>query len=177
MALLADPVKWEYVTVSSSRLHGRGLFAARDFAKGQRIMEYRGTKVTKAEGERRTERQWARRRVYVFTLNKRFDLDGSPAWNLARLANHSCEPNCESQDDRGRRIWIVAKKAIKAGDELTYDYHFDFVDPPPQCLCGAPLCRGYIVGPHHTRRLKAWIVRQGLPLPAGLQPKPAKRAR
>ncbi len=167
---LPDPKRWEYVRVHSG-LHGRGLFAAVDMPKGQRVMEYLGERVGKKESERRTEAQWAKGHVTVFTLNKRVDLDGSPAWNRARLANHSCDPNCESQNDRGRRIWIVARRSVKAGEELTYDYHFDFVDPPPLCLCGAARCRGFIVGPHHVRRLKAWLKRENLPTPAGLLPR------
>ncbi|MEA3189833.1 MAG: uncharacterized protein QOD77_415 [Thermoplasmata archaeon] len=158
-----------HVKVGRSRLHGRGLFAARDFRKGDRVMEYGGEKVGKREGTVRTEAQWKKGRVYTFELNKRWDIDGSPKWNVARLANYSCDPNCESENDHGRRIWIVAKRPIKEGDEITYDYNFSFVDPPPVCQCGSPKCRGYIVGEAYLKDLRAWLKRKGLPGGPGLK--------
>lgn len=158
-----------HVRVGRSPLHGRGLFAKRDFAKGDRIMEYGGEKVPKKEGERRTEAQWARGRVYTFELNKRWDLDGSPRWNTARLANYSCDPNAESENEGGRHIWIVAKRPIREGEEVTYDYNFSFVDPPPVCRCGSPKCRGYIVGEAYVKDLRKWLKEHGLPGGPGLR--------
>jgi len=158
---LPPPEEWEYVKVGRSKLHGRGLFAARDLPKGTYVMEYRGERLGKREGTRRTNEQWAKGRVYTFELNQRVDIDGSPQWNLARLANFSCEPNTESQNERGRRIWIVALRDIKAGEEITYDYNFSFVDPPPVCRCGAKRCRGYIVGEGHIPELLAWLDARG----------------
>lgn len=158
---LPEPEAWDYVTVGRSKLHGRGLFAARSLPKGTYVMQYRGEKVAKAEGTRRTDEQWARGRVYTFELNRRFDLDGSVRSNLARLANFSCEPNCESQNEAGRRIWIVATRDIRKGSEITYDYNFSFVEPPPVCLCGSRRCRGYIVGEDHVKELVEWLERTG----------------
>jgi hypothetical protein len=167
---LPTPEAWEYVTVRRSGVHGRGLFAARDLPKGTYVMEYRGERISKRESSRRTDAQWAKGRVYTFELSRRFDLDGSPRWNLARLANFSCDPNCESQNEGGRRIWIVARRGIRKGEEITYDYNFSFVEPPPACRCGAPRCRGYIVGSDHVGDLKAWLeARRGAakPTPKG----------
>jgi SET domain-containing protein len=158
---LPPPEAWEYVEVRQSKLHGRGLFAARDLPKGTYVMEYRGERMGKREGTRRTNAQWAKGRVYTFELNKRTDIDGSPRWNLARLANFSCQPNTESQNERGRRIWIVALRGIRKGEEITYDYNFSFVDPPPVCKCGSRKCRGYIVGEEHVDELIAWLENQG----------------
>lgn len=158
---LPPPEGWEYVTVRRSGVHGRGLFAARDLPKGTYVMEYRGERVAKREGSRRTDAQWERGRVYTFELSRRFDLDGSPRWNLARLANFSCDPNCESHNERGRRIWIVALRDIRKGQEITYDYNFSLVDPPPRCRCGSRRCRGYIVGEDHVAELLAWLDREG----------------
>jgi SET domain-containing protein len=33
--------------------------------------------------------------VYVFELNKKYDIDGGVLRNHARFINHSCDPNCE----------------------------------------------------------------------------------
>ena len=153
---LPEPKDWEYVEVRRSKLHGRGVFAARDLPKGTYVMEYRGEKVPKKEGDRRTNKQWDKGRVYTFELSRNFDLDGAVPWNVARLANFSCDPNCESVNERGRKVWIVAMRDIEAGEEITYDYNFPLIEPPPICLCGSPKCRGYLVGADHLRDLDAW---------------------
>lgn len=150
-------------TVKSSSIHNRGVFAARDIVKGERIIEYRGEKITKAESDRRglahfdESRRTGNGAVYLFVLNKKHDLDGSMEWNLARLINHSCDPNCEAQIIRGR-IWIVAVRKIKAGDELSFDYGFDldcWQDHP--CRCGTKKCAGYIVSRHYRPKLRKLI--------------------
>lgn len=157
------PVGWENIEVRRSAVHGRGLFAARDLPKGTYVMEYKGERVDKKESERRTALQWENGRVYVFELSRRFDLDGAVRSNLARLANFSCDPNCESINDGGRHIWIVAMRAIRKGEELTYDYNFAWDPPPPVCKCGSPKCRGYIVGSDHVDKLKQWLAEQQTP--------------
>lgn len=142
------------VRVRTSPIEGRGLVATRDIAKGERIIEYTGEKVTKAEAERRYERQEAAGRIYLFDLNSRYDVDGAKNGSIARYANHSCDPNTETEIARGH-IWLVARKSIKAGDEVVYDYNFPldgFEDRP--CRCGTAKCRGYIVGASSAGALK-----------------------
>ena len=151
------------VRLGRSGLHGYGLFARMALTRGTRIIEYAGERITKAEADRRDDQRLARLAaggdgcVYIYELNQRHDIDGRVPWNLARRINHSCAPNCETQVVRGR-IWIVALRAIPAGEELTYDYRFDFTewrDHP--CRCGAPGCVGYIVN-----RRQHWRVRRML---------------
>ncbi|MGV3660266.1 MAG: SET domain-containing protein [Prosthecobacter sp.] len=138
-------------TVKSSSIHNRGIFARRDIPKDEAIIEYFGEKITKAESQRRGDALHAKSKrtggaaVYIFTLNKRHDLDGAKGRNPARYINHSCAPNCEAFIGRGR-IWIHALRDIKAGEELTYNYGFDvdtWEDHP--CCCGSERCVGYIV--------------------------------
>lgn len=141
----------ELYEIASSGIHQSGVFASKDIKKGQYIVEYIGEKITKKESQRRAE-EWdkeARTKgfglVYIFELNKRFDIDGNTDNNPAKFINHSCEPNCEAILDDGH-IWIAAKRSIKKGDELTYDYGYDmenFLDHP--CLCRRSKCIGYIV--------------------------------
>lgn len=167
------------VVVRSSGVHGRGLFAKRDIKEGERVLQYMGEKVDKKEGTRRTDKQWDRGRVYTFELNKTHDIDGSPPWNVARLANHSCNPNCESRNDRGRAIWVVALRDIRKGEEISYDYNFPLTDPPPVCRCGAANCRGYIVGSEYISALNRWLRRHGKPPVTkryGKQAPPTKKA-
>ena len=144
----------------NSGIHNNGLFAARDIRKGEYIIEYVGEKITKAESERRAL-EWdkhARTRghglVYIFELNKRYDIDGNVDDNPAKFINHSCEPNCEAINTRGR-IWIVATRDIPQGEELGYDYGYDlehFLDH--HCLCGKNACVGYIVRADLRKRVK-----------------------
>ncbi len=159
---LPDPNGWEYVRIGKSGVHGRGLFATRDLPKGTRIMEYLGERIPKKEGNRRTDAQWAKGRVYTFELSRRVDLDGSVRTNRARLANFSCDPNAESLNEDSRRIWIQALRDIREGEEITYDYCFPLMDPPPVCKCGAAKCRGFIVGEDHIKELHEWMERKAI---------------
>jgi len=151
-----------WVRRGRSGIHGRGLFARRDIPAGTRVIEYVGERVTKAESDRRDGLRCARARrggdgcVYIFELNQRHDLDGRVPWNLARLINHSCAPNCEPQIIRGH-VWIVALRDIAAGEELSYDYGFDachWREHP--CRCGAPECIGHIVRRNQRWRVRRW---------------------
>jgi len=145
------PTKSEWAAVKGSKIHGRGMFAAKTIPRGTRIIEYTGERISKAEGWRREmlrQRRAARGGdccIYIFELNNRIDIDGRVLWNTARYINHSCDPNCESQIVRGR-VYIVSLRAIRPGEELTYDYYYDYDhyrDHP--CRCGARTCAGYIV--------------------------------
>ena len=157
------PTTSEWVRRGRSKIHGGGLYAAKPIPKGTRVIEYVGERVTKAEAYRREERRLADRAkgndggVYVFELNKRHDIDGDVSWNTARLINHSCDGNCETAIIRGK-IWIIAVRDIAEGEEITYDYGFDFEDwKLHPCLCGSKKCVGYIVHSKHR-----WRVRKAL---------------
>ena len=80
-------------------LTGLGLFAIRPIKRGAYIATYRGRRVTTEEADRRE----ARGARYLFTLNKRWAIDGSPRWNVARYINHSCKPNARPVGRNGVR--------------------------------------------------------------------------
>ena len=89
-------------------------------------------KITKKEGDRRSEiriKKYLNSKtngsVYIFELNKKYDIDGSFLYNKARYINHSCSPNCEVNIIRGK-IWISSIKKISEGEELSYDYGYEF---------------------------------------------------
>ena len=111
---------------------GLGLRALRDFQKSEALIEYTGRRITNEEADERPNR-------YIFLLNDRHSIDGSPRSNLARYINHSCNPNAEavlSHDEK--RIFIEAIKPIKEGDEITYDYgsqYFEEYIAPNGCRC------------------------------------------
>ena len=101
---------------------GLGLFATQPIKRGAYIATYRGRRITTEEADRR-EVRGAR---YQFELNKRWTIDGSPRWNLARYINHSCRPNAKPVGRKGG-IVIVALRRIEPGDEITYDYGREYV--------------------------------------------------
>jgi len=124
-----------------SPIHGTGGFALRDVAEGTRILEYVGRKIDKQESLRECEHD----NPFIFYLNTEWDLDGDVEWNSARLLNHSCSPNCAAELIDGR-IWIVAQRPIRAGEEITFNYGYDlesYSDYP--CKCQSPGCIGFIV--------------------------------
>ncbi len=130
-----------WVIFKESSIHGLGGFAKIDIPKGTRLLEYLGKRIDKQESARRCEQN----NVYIFALNEHEDLDGDVDWNPARFLNHSCCPNCEAELKEAR-IWLVATRDIRAGEEVTFNYGFDlenYRDYP--CLCGSPNCVGFIV--------------------------------
>jgi SET domain-containing protein len=139
------------VIFKSSPIHGSGGFAREDIAVGTRVIEYVGEKITKQESLARCERS----NEYIFGIDDTHDLDGNVDWNPARFLNHSCEPNCEAQLADGR-IWIVAIRDVRVGEELTFNYSYDLADYREHpCRCGAASCVGYIVAEEffeHVRR-------------------------
>jgi len=159
-------VQSEWVKASSSGIHGRGLFARRAIPDGTRVIEYVGRRMTKSEALKLEERRLKREKnggdasIYAFVLNARTDLDGGVSWNTARFANHSCDPNCETRIIRGR-IWIIAIRDIAIGEEITYDYNFDWVlCMDNRCRCGAKKCPGYIVRTDLRWRLRKRLERE-----------------
>ena len=157
------PTTSPWASPAASTVHGSGLYATKPIPKGTRIIEYVGERITKKESDRRDTARLERREegedgcVYIFEINQRYDIDGDVTWNTARLINHSCEPNCETENVRGH-IWISAVRDIEAGEELNYDYGFDWeVWEDHPCLCKTPSCVGYIV-----KKGQRWRVRRVL---------------
>ena len=140
--------------VKKSKVHGHGVIATHDISKGTNIIEYIGEKVSKKEGDIRSAariKKYLNKKsegsVYIFELNKRYDIDGSPLYNKARYINHSCNPNCEV-DIINNKIWIISVKKIKKGEELNYDYGYSFDKDDYSdhiCMCESKNCIGYII--------------------------------
>lgn len=122
----------KYVVKKSSA--GLGLFAATAFKKGDLIIEYTGERITEAEANRRGGK-------YLFELSDDWTIDGKGRENTARYLNHACKPNCEpelSEDET--QVFIYAKRNIKPGEELTYNYgkmYFDEYIGKENCRCAA----------------------------------------
>tara|TARA_B100001175_G_scaffold277226_1_gene253132 strand:- start:649 stop:1131 length:483 start_codon:yes stop_codon:yes gene_type:complete len=149
--------------LKKSKIHGSGVFATETIKKNTKIIEYIGEKVLRSEGDKRSERRLKRYlnskeqgSVYIFELNSRYDIDGSPKYNKARYINHSCDPNCEVEIAKGH-IWISSIKKIKSGEELSYDYGFEFDEDDYSdhvCKCGSKKCIGYVISSDDWKKFK-----------------------
>lgn len=136
---------------------GLGLFAGEAIPRKACVIEYTGVLLTPEEYQASNSR-------YLFDVGRNKTIDGAPRWNKARYINHSCRPNCDIEIQKGR-VFIQARRNIKPGEELSYDYGFDFADwREHPCRCGATECVGYIV-----KRAQRWRVRRALAAGAGLK--------
>jgi uncharacterized protein len=114
---------------------GLGLFATKAIAPGAPIVSYRGPRIPTAEAQERERRFGAK---YMFELNRRWTIDGSPRWNHGRYANHSCRPNAEPVARKGR-LTLRALRLILPGEEITFDYgddYFALFFKKSGCRCG-----------------------------------------
>ncbi len=140
--------------IKKSKIDKNGLYANCDIKKGTKIIEYKGKiiSVKKSAEDPKFDNDKA---IYLFNINKRFDLDGNFKFNTARLINHSCNPNCEVFGE-GWKVWIYAMKNIKKGDELSYDYGFSFDENFKKypCKCRSKNCAGFIVREGSRWRIK-----------------------
>ena len=125
--------------------NGRGLYATRNIKEGTRIIDYVGKIITNEEVEK-SDKFNNKKPIYLFTLNKKYTLDGDFSWNIARLVNHSCDNNCD-YNGKGLKVWISAIRDIKKGEEFTCDYGFGYDEDFKQfpCKCRSKNCCGYIV--------------------------------
>lgn len=148
------------VVVRRSRLQGKGAFATRAIAEGERIIEYAGVLITNEEADAQCDdEQMRRHHTFLFGVDDEWTIDGARGGNEARFINHSCEPNCQSVTV-GRRVYIHALRDIEEGEELTYDYWYTTDEQYTledlrriyPCRCKAEKCRGTLARPPRKRR-------------------------
>lgn len=126
---------------------GYGIYAVENIGRGDIIFRFE-ERAQRLASRSHIENHWPAEQVDVFRryavpLNKQVAIlwDDQPE-NWAPQ-NHSCDPN-----SRYAGLDVVALRDITAGEELTLDYATlcDENMPPFDCQCGAPNCRGRIVG-------------------------------
>lgn len=111
---------------------GKGLFAGELIPKDSCIIEYIGRKVSEEE-------KYTSKSRYLFEVNSKITLDGKPAINKAGYINHACRPNAEPIIHKSR-VFIFATRAIKPGEEITYNYgkeYFNDYLKPNGCRCSS----------------------------------------
>ena len=90
---------------------GRGLYATKDIKAGTKIINYIGKIITNRKVDESNKFD-NKKPIYLFTLNKKYTLDGDFPWNTAGLINHSCNNNCD-YEGKGFKVWVTAIKDIK----------------------------------------------------------------
>ncbi|HXZ58591.1 MAG TPA: SET domain-containing protein-lysine N-methyltransferase [Steroidobacteraceae bacterium] len=142
------------IEVRPSTLHGLGVFALRRIARGTRVIEYLGERISHEEADRRYQGKSAiDNHTFLFIADAATVIDAGVDGNEARFVNHACDPNCESVIESSR-VFIDAIRTIAPGEELTYDYQIQReADDPPDidavfaCRCGLARCRGTMMWP------------------------------
>ena len=122
-----------------SSVHGYGVFAVQPIARNTRIIDYAGELVRNGpESNAREARDLEDGCVWVFRINRAWSRDATVGGNIARFINHSCTPNCRFEIVE-KTIWIRAVRAIRRGEELTYDYAIIGARTTPcRCRPGCP---------------------------------------
>ena len=133
--------------IRSSAIHAAGCYTTAAIRKGTCIVEYTGPRITKEAAD---EKYQDSPTTYLFGVGDgSMVIDGHGA---AMFINHSCDPNCETEEIEGR-VWIMAIRNIAAGEELTYDYYlYDGDEDEASCNCGSKNCRKSMYSPEEIRR-------------------------
>jgi len=150
------------LVIKRSKIAGRGGFAGRTIKKGERLIEYVGERISHAVADDRYDDASMRRHhTFLFAVNRRVVIDGAVNGNESRWLNHACDPNCEAVIEKSR-VFIEAKRDIRTGEELCYDYAFERDGSETDedvfqlygCKCGAKSCRGTILAPMKKAKSK-----------------------
>ena len=139
-------------SIRPSPIQGRGAFATRRIARGTRLIEYTGERLTPAQADARyPDVPGERHHTFLFAIDDDVVIDAAVDGNEARWINHSCAPNCDAVIDDGR-IWIETTRDVEIGEELAYDYAFTLDEPHTPaakrlypCNCGSQRCRGTLL--------------------------------
>lgn len=152
------------IVVRRSKIQGRGVFATRDIAAGERVVEYTGARISadEADSQNPDDEASGHHHTFLFAIDDDVVIDGSNGGNDARFINHACEPNCEVVISRGR-VFIHALEDIAGGDELLYDYWYttdesytlDDLRRIYPCHCGADTCRRTLARPPKRPKKRA----------------------
>ena len=146
----SKPSSNQFFFVAPSKIDGKGLFARSIILKGTSVVCYEGAIIGAEEGKILS----AQGNRYIFAFSRKFYIDGSVKWNLARHANHSCNPNCEIVKVNSQ-LYLRSIIEIAKGEEITYNYGYSFsgYENNP-CFCGAKNCVGFMVLEQHRSRIK-----------------------
>jgi SET domain-containing protein len=152
------PAKSRRIQVRRSGIHGKGVYAVQDIAAGETLIEYVGEIITWEEAQARHPHDPSDpNHTFYFHVDETRVIDALVGGNSSRWINHSCDGNCEADEQDGR-IFIKALRDIAAGEELNYDYglilderYTPKLKAEYPCWCGAATCRGTLLAPKRKR--------------------------
>jgi len=142
------------IQVRRSGVHGKGVFAVQPIARGEVLIEYTGERITWPQAlDRHPHDPSQPDHTFYFHIDDEHVIDANVGGNAARWINHACNPNCIADEVDGR-IFIKARRAIKPGEELFYDYgliiderYTPKLKKEYECRCGTRNCRGTMLAP------------------------------
>ncbi|KAK5178858.1 hypothetical protein LTR44_008686 [Exophiala sp. CCFEE 6388] len=117
-------------TKAPSQVQGYGLYSRADIASGDFIGEYTGEVISISEGDRRGAMYHVLNQEYLFVINRGQEIDASNNGNKMRFMNNSQRD--EHINVEPKKLWcsgvvrvgLFAKRFIKAGEELLYNYNY-----------------------------------------------------
>lgn len=147
------------LVIRRSKIHADGVYTTARIKKGAIVVEYTGPRLTNDQADAIYDFS---PRTYLFGLvdgERVIDGDG-----IAAFINHSCDPNCETDEIKGRVI-IRAIRGIEPDEELAYDYclYDGDLDDPARCRCGSKKCRGSMYSEKELKRRKKGVKRSADP--------------
>ena len=156
--LSTPKIRKSRIVIKTSAIHGKGVFVAKKINKGAAIVEYKGERISWKKAESRHPHDPNQpNHTFYFSLEDGRVIDAKKGGNAARWINHSCKPNCVAREDvfgGTPRVFVYAKRNLKAGEELFYDYSLEIegritkqMKKDYLCLCGAKNCRGTLLAP------------------------------
>ena len=74
--------------VRKSKIDNLGLYAAKDIKNGEKVIQYKGKVITRKEAEENPKYD-NDKAIYLFNLNKRYDLDGDFKFAIIFFTNIS----------------------------------------------------------------------------------------
>jgi uncharacterized protein len=119
-----------------SRIHRFGVYAMEEIPANRTVIEYTGKIRTWGESSKLP----FLKTVYLAQLKHGLSVDGRVGGSGAEFMNHSCAPNLKSKRAKGH-LFLVSRRRIRAGEELTWDYHYPAKLRRVPCRCGARNCR------------------------------------
>jgi len=123
-------MKQDKFIIKNSFIEGKGVFALRDFIKGEIVLQW---DISHTLPKEKVDKMSNEEKKYISFFNGKYVIMQEPE----KYVNHSCEPNTTAND-----FCDVAIRDIKEGEEITADYTEEL--PPNtymKCNCGSNKCK------------------------------------
>ena len=113
------------IVVKKSKINGKGVFAKRDFKKGEVVLRWNPKTISKKQFDELAKIDSR----YLLKQEDDYFLMQSPE----KFVNHSCDPNTKAEHGTD-----VALRDIETGEEITSSYYSNL---ERDCNCGSKKCK------------------------------------